>query len=110
MVLLTAPQALLHRAALHKPFGILKYAMTLDGKIATSMGHAAWISSPLSRQHVFETRSRSDAVVVGGQTVGLFCPLQLRCCCIVCLMQGEAKSTTRLAKRDARQERLRLDS
>lgn len=64
-------QALLHRAALGKPFGILKYAMTLDGKIATSMGHAAWISSAVSRQHVFETRSRSDAVVVGGQTVRL---------------------------------------
>ncbi len=61
----------MHRAALNKPFGILKYAMTLDGKIATSMGHAAWISSPVSRQHVFETRARSDAVVVGGQTVGL---------------------------------------
>ncbi len=62
-------QALLHRAVLRKPFGILKYAMTLDGKIATSVGHAAWISSPVSRQHVFETRARSDAVVVGGQTV-----------------------------------------
>lgn len=72
------PQALLHRAVLHKPFGILKYAMTLDGKIATSMGHAAWISSPLSRQHVFETRSRSDAVVVGGQTVRILPSRQYR--------------------------------
>ena len=53
------PQALLHRAALSKPFGILKYAMTLDGKIATSSGHAAWISSTVSRDLVFKTRARS---------------------------------------------------
>jgi len=43
--------------------------MTLDGKIATSAGHAAWVSSALSRQRVFDCRARSDAVVVGGQTV-----------------------------------------
>ena len=45
--------------------------MTLDGKIATSTGHSAWVSSPASRQQVFETRARSDAVIVGGQTVRL---------------------------------------
>ncbi len=45
--------------------------MTLDGKIATSMGHSAWVSSPASRQQVFESRARSDAVIVGGQTVRL---------------------------------------
>lgn len=45
--------------------------MTLDGKIATSMGHSAWVSSAISRQHVFENRARSDAVIVGGQTVRL---------------------------------------
>lgn len=49
--------------------GVLKYAMTLDGKIATSAGHSAWVSCPASRQRVFEARARSDAVVVGGQTV-----------------------------------------
>ena len=43
--------------------------MTLDGKIATTAGHAAWVSSALSRQRVFDCRARSDAVVVGGQTV-----------------------------------------
>eukprot|EP00891_Asterochloris_glomerata_P009033 jgi/Astpho2/9033/fgenesh1_pm.00133_%23_32_t len=62
-------QALLHRAVTGKPLGVFKYAMTLDGKIATSSGHSAWVSSSTSRQQVFETRARSDAVVVGGETV-----------------------------------------
>nr|XP_028957359.1 riboflavin biosynthesis protein PYRR, chloroplastic-like isoform X4 [Malus domestica] len=39
------------------------------GKIAASSGHAAWISSRTSRNRVFELRGRSDAVVVGGNTV-----------------------------------------
>ena len=68
---LSGIQALLHRAARQRPLGIFKYAMTLDGKIATSMGHSAWVSSAASRQQVFETRARSDAVIVGGQTVRL---------------------------------------
>lgn len=41
----------------------------LIGKIAASSGHAAWISSKLSRTRVFELRGRSDAVIVGGNTV-----------------------------------------
>lgn len=39
------------------------------GKIAASSGHAAWISSKESRSRVFELRGRSDAIVVGGNTV-----------------------------------------
>lgn len=62
-------QALLHRAATGKPMSILKYAMTLDGKIATNMGHAAWVSCAESRSRVFATRACSDAVIVGGNTV-----------------------------------------
>jgi diaminohydroxyphosphoribosylaminopyrimidine deaminase/5-amino-6-(5-phosphoribosylamino)uracil reductase len=62
-------EALLHRAALGKPMGVVKYAMTLDGKIATTSGHSAWISSTLSREIVFKTRAASDAVIIGGQTV-----------------------------------------
>ncbi|PIA43410.1 hypothetical protein AQUCO_01900060v1 [Aquilegia coerulea] len=60
---------LLYRAASRVPFSVLKYAMTLDGKIAASSGHASWISSKQSRNRVFELRGRSDAVVVGGNTV-----------------------------------------
>lgn len=39
------------------------------GKIAASSGHASWISSKKSRSRVFELRGRSDAVIVGGNTV-----------------------------------------
>lgn len=60
---------LLFRSAFRVPFSVLKYAMTLDGKIAASSGHASWVSSRLSRGRVFELRGRSDAIVVGGNTI-----------------------------------------
>lgn len=66
-LLVNAP--LLYRTACGVPFSVLKYAMTLDGKIAASSGHASWISSKKSRTRVFELRGRSDAVIVGGNTV-----------------------------------------
>lgn len=65
---LAANEALLHRAVTRRPLGLLKYAMTLDGKIATHTGHSAWVSSAASRQRVFEARAASDAVIVGGCT------------------------------------------
>ena len=62
-------EAFVHRVKHKRPFGILKYAMTLDGKIATTTGHSAWISGPESRKRVHQLRSRCDAVIVGGNTV-----------------------------------------
>jgi diaminohydroxyphosphoribosylaminopyrimidine deaminase / 5-amino-6-(5-phosphoribosylamino)uracil reductase len=52
-----------------RPIGILKYAMTLDGKIATDTGHSAWVTSPDARAKVHQIRAGCDAVVVGGNTV-----------------------------------------
>ena len=60
---------LLYRARHNLPMSTLKYAMTLDGKIAASSGHAAWVSSAVSRDRVFKARAQSDAVIVGGNTV-----------------------------------------
>jgi diaminohydroxyphosphoribosylaminopyrimidine deaminase/5-amino-6-(5-phosphoribosylamino)uracil reductase len=57
------------RSVTGKPLGILKYAMTLDGKIACASGHSAWVSNSASRALVFKERARSDAVIVGGNTV-----------------------------------------
>lgn len=41
----------------------------LPGKIAASSGHASWISSRQSRGHVLALWGRSDAIIVGGNTV-----------------------------------------
>ena len=62
-------EAFVYRVQHRQPFGILKYAMTLDGKIATTTGHSAWVSGPESRRQVHQLRSRCDAVIVGGNTV-----------------------------------------
>ena len=62
-------EAFSHSVLQQRPFGILKYAMTLDGKIAASSGHSAWVTGPDSRAWVHRLRSQCDAVIVGGQTV-----------------------------------------
>lgn len=62
-------EAFFHRIVRKTPFGILKYAMTLDGKIATTSGHSAWVTGGEARSHVHHLRSACDAVVVGGNTV-----------------------------------------
>lgn len=52
-----------------RPLGILKYAMTLDGKIATCTGHSKWVTGPAARAEVHKLRTTCDAIVVGGNTV-----------------------------------------
>jgi diaminohydroxyphosphoribosylaminopyrimidine deaminase/5-amino-6-(5-phosphoribosylamino)uracil reductase len=51
------------------PFVLLKAAMTLDGKTATSTGQSQWISNPSSREYVHRLRDRVDAIMVGIGTV-----------------------------------------
>ena len=50
-------------------FVSLKYAMTLDGKIATSTGDAKWISSEKSREWVHKLRTQFDGILVGVNTI-----------------------------------------
>lgn len=52
-----------------KPWVIAKWAMTLDGKIASRTGHSKWISSEQSRALVHKIRGRVDAIIVGSGTV-----------------------------------------
>jgi diaminohydroxyphosphoribosylaminopyrimidine deaminase / 5-amino-6-(5-phosphoribosylamino)uracil reductase len=51
------------------PFVHAKWAMTLDGKIATRSGDAKWISCEASRVFVHRLRSQHDAIMVGIRTI-----------------------------------------
>ena len=51
-----------------RPWIIAKWAMTLDGKIATRTGESRWISNPQSREIVHSLRGRVDAIMVGRET------------------------------------------
>ena len=64
--MLNAPY--LKRVRKKRPWVMAKWAMTLDGKIATRTGDSQWISSEASRAIVHEIRGRVDAIVIGSKT------------------------------------------
>lgn len=47
------------------PFVMLKWAQSIDGKIASAGGDSQWISGPKARRLVHQWRSRVDVVMVG---------------------------------------------
>jgi diaminohydroxyphosphoribosylaminopyrimidine deaminase/5-amino-6-(5-phosphoribosylamino)uracil reductase len=54
---------------LNRPYVHAKWAMSLDGRIATHTGDSKWISGEQSRAHAHRLRGRVDAIVVGSRTV-----------------------------------------
>jgi diaminohydroxyphosphoribosylaminopyrimidine deaminase/5-amino-6-(5-phosphoribosylamino)uracil reductase len=85
-----------------RPLVLLKYAMTLDGKVATRTGDSKWISSELSRARAHRWRAESDAVAVGIGTAMADDPL------LTARVEGVARQPRRVVF-DA-EARLPLDS
>lgn len=59
----------LHRITHGRPFVIAKFAMSLDGKIATHSGESQWITGPKSREQGHRLRQLSDVIIVGAGTI-----------------------------------------
>ena len=71
-----------HYIRTKRPYVVMKYAMTLDGKIATRTGASQWITGEEARQQVHRDRHRYAAIMAGVGTVLTDDPL------LTCRMEG----------------------
>lgn len=67
-------QDFFHAITRRSPYVIAKWAMTLDGKVATSHGQSKWITSEKAREHAHRLRSQVCAIMIGGNTLRLDSP------------------------------------
>lgn len=58
-----------HYIQTKRPFVVMKYAMTMDGKIATQTGVSKWVTGEIARRHVAAQRHRYTAIMAGIGTV-----------------------------------------
>lgn len=66
---LAVNEVFMHYMVNRTPYVAMKYAMTLDGKIATASGDAKWITGERAREHGHGLRKWLSAIMVGIGTV-----------------------------------------
>ncbi len=59
----------IYRNITSKAFGVLKYAMSIDGRVALKNGKSKWITNEKSRSIVHSFRAEFDAIIIGGNTL-----------------------------------------
>ena len=59
----------IHRNITNKAFGVLKWAMSVDGRIGLKNGKSKWITNEDSRKLVHSYRAKFDAIIIGGNTL-----------------------------------------
>ena len=62
-------KAFIHRNITKKSFGVLKWAMSIDGRIGLKNGKSKWITNEESRSLVHNFRAEYDAIIIGGNTL-----------------------------------------
>jgi len=62
-------KSFIHRNLTGQSYGVLKWAMSMDGRIGLKNGKSQWITDSYSRSMVHSIRAEFDAIVVGGNTL-----------------------------------------
>ena len=62
-------RSFIHRNLTGQSYGVLKWAMSMDGRIGLKNGKSQWITDDYSRALVHATRADFDAIIVGGNTL-----------------------------------------
>ena len=62
-------KAFIYRNITEKSFGVFKWAMSIDGRIALKNGKSKWITNEESRSLVHSFRAEFDAIIIGGNTL-----------------------------------------
>tara|TARA_Y100001978_G_scaffold29623_1_gene25368 strand:- start:115 stop:1203 length:1089 start_codon:yes stop_codon:yes gene_type:complete len=62
-------KAFIHKNLTGNAYGVLKWAMSLDGRTGLKNGESKWITNEFSRSAVHSLRADFDAIVVGGNTL-----------------------------------------
>jgi len=62
-------KSFIHRNLTGQSYGVLKWAMSIDGRIGLKNGKSKWITNNYSRSIVHSIRAEFDAIIIGGNTL-----------------------------------------
>ncbi len=62
-------KSFIYRNVRGSAFGVLKWAMSIDGRLGLKNGESKWITNEKSRSSVHQLRANFDAIIIGGNTL-----------------------------------------
>jgi len=62
-------KSFIHKNLKGSSYGVLKWAMSIDGRVGLKNGQSKWITNEKSRSFVHKLRAEFDAIIIGGNTL-----------------------------------------